>query len=235
MSEVLLLTKNTFHELAFEQKLKELGHEVFTSTTMFYQTLNDKLSRDFLSVFRYVIISETIGSKETACLVTKMKDYPMILLRKTDEVLDEKQSIEWKEDGLDGWIGCNPELEVLRDQLANDSVEQVDNIIFDQLGKKKKDISSLSLSAGELRMLKILYKQQKTFISREDLCMKMWGKHKSNSTMSQLSTLVKNLKYKLTDLQIEGEIIETSWGRGYRLAEQSYHKLCVDDSIDMIV
>ncbi|MGM0341699.1 winged helix-turn-helix domain-containing protein, partial [Enterococcus sp. AZ007] len=57
------------------------------------------------------------------------------------------------------------------------------------------------------------------------LCREMWGKQKTNSTMSQLSTLVSKLKQKLEEVGLNGEIIETSWGQGYRLSEQAYQQL----------
>lgn len=55
--------------------------------------------------------------------------------------------------------------------------------------------------------------------------MEMWGKDKSNSAMSQLSSLVRKLRKKLEESEIEGEIIETSWGQGYRLDHQAYQQL----------
>lgn len=228
MTRILLLTKNVFHEYSFEKQLRQLGNEVFTSESLVDMFLHDQVPDDLLSMFHQVIFSETIDNKEVAYVLMKIKKQLLVFLRKTDEILDEKQSLEWKEKGLTGWVNCQPTLETLRDQLIHEKFSQEgDNLLYCP-EKKQINISKLSLSTGEFRLLSILYQQQNAFISREDLCMEMWGKDKSNSTMSQLSSLVRKLKKKLEESEIEGEIIETSWGQGYRLDEAVYEQVYVD-------
>ena len=56
----------------------------------------------------------------------------------------------------------------------------------------------------------------------------MWNKDKTNSSMSQLSVMVKHLKQKLSDQQVKGPIIETCWGQGYRLDDLVYEQVYVD-------
>lgn len=235
MTRILILTKNVLHEVSFEKQLRHLGNEVFTSLTIFENIMYDQLPRDFLSMFHQVIISETIDNKEAIKLIDKLKQPSIILLRKTDECLEENRCLEWKELGLTDWVECHPTLETLRDQLICDQVELANSTLLHCPTKKSIDILSLPLSVGESRLLTILYQHQKVFTSREDLCIEMWSKPKTNSTMSQLSTLVKKLKRKLEEFGVEGEIIETSWGQGYRLAEQTYSQLYIGDKYESFV
>lgn len=235
MTRILILTKNVLHEVSFEKQLRHLGNEVFTSLTIFENIMYDQLPGDFLSMFHQVIISETIDNKETVRLINKLRKLSIILLRKTNECLEENRRLEWKELGLTDWVECHPTLETLRDQLICDQIEMQDNAFLHHPAKKSIDILSLPLSAGESRLLMILYQHQKVFTSREDLCVEMWSKPKTNSTMSQLSTLVSKLKRKLEEFGVWGEIIETSWGQGYRLAEQTYQQLYIEPPYELLV
>ena len=56
----------------------------------------------------------------------------------------------------------------------------------------------------------------------------MWSKEKCNAKMSQLSVLVKNLKGKLAAQNVEGPIIKTCWGQGYKLHESVYDQIYID-------
>lgn len=235
MTRILLLTKNVMNESSFEQQLRNLGHEVFTSVSLLNQIMHNRLAQDFFSMFQRAVISETIDNRETACLIYKLKEQTLDILRKTDELVDESSELEWKEKGLTGWISCHPTLESLREQLVNEQLDQAEKIYYYPQSKKTIDISQLPLSASESKLLRILYRQQKKYISREALCMEMWGKGKSNSTMSQLSSLVSKLKQKLDLLEVEGEIVETSWGQGYRLHETTYEQLTPYSSTELLV
>lgn len=65
-------------------------------------------------------------------------------------------------------------------------------------------------------------------LSREELCYKIWEREQNNSTMSQLSVMVKRLKEKLSKQNVEGPIIETCWGKGYKLDESVYDQIYLD-------
>lgn len=235
MTKILLLTKNMEHEAPFEQQLRLLGHEVFTSVSLFEGILHDQLPQNFSSMFQQVIISETIDNRETDLLMNKLKGQMLVLLRKTDKRVGVPTSAEWREQGLIGWVSCQSTLEELREQLVKHRTEQMEKIYYYQSVKEVVDISMLRLSAGEKKLLMILYKQQKRFISREELCMEIWGRNKSNSTMSQLSAMVRKLKEKFLRMNLEGEIIETSWGKGYRLHELAYQQINFDSPKESLV
>lgn len=56
----------------------------------------------------------------------------------------------------------------------------------------------------------------------------MWNRDKTNSSMTQLSVMVKHFKNKLADQGIKGPIIETCWGQGYRLDEAVYEQVYIE-------
>lgn len=225
MTRILLLTKNIMNEDNFEKQLRLLGNEVFTSVSLVEGILSDLVPDHFLSMNQHVIFSETIDTKEVASLVSTLERHALILLRKTDERLNDTQKLEWQTLGLTDWVTCHPTLEVLREQLTYYQTELKKSVVVPFPPKKSIDISSLSLSAAEARLLTTLYQHQTSITSREDLCREMWGKPKTNSAMSQLSTIVSKLKRKLEEVGLTGEIIETSWGQGYRLSEEAYQQL----------
>lgn len=225
MSQILILTKNTLNEQIFESRLLQLGHEVFISSSMIEQCLLDELSRIFLETFQIIIMSETITNSETKELLKRLKHYSIKIFRKTDEQFEENQLHDWEKHGIHGWISLNSEMEVLREHMSFKTKIINSEIVRLPVTRKKVPLSSLSLSAGEMKLFLILYEQHKTVLSRKELSSRMWGKNLSNSTMSQLSVLVKSLKTKLSRQNIEGPIIETCWGKGYLLEESVYDQI----------
>jgi len=228
MSQILLLTNNPLNEQAFEERLRQLGHEVFTSKLMINLCLSEKSNHDVIRMFDLIILSETLANAEVKELLGKLSTSSMPILRKSDEQLDEAQLEEWNEKGLTEWIESQPTLEVLREKLSGERVRKEGNIVFLPKNEEKRSLTSFSLSSGEIKLFQVLYEQQKQAVPREDLCLRIWNRGKNNSSMSQLSVMVKHLKDKLAGQGIEGPIIETCWGRGYRLHEAVYEQVYLD-------
>jgi len=228
MSQILLLTNNPLNEQAFEGRLRQLGHEVFTSRMMINLCQTEKSNREFIRMFDLIILSETLANAEVKELITNLRNYSTPILRKSDEQLEDAQLDEWKEQGLTEWIVSQPTLEVLREKLSCEKVRKEGNIVFLPKVEGKRSLSSFSLSSGEVKLFQVLYEQQKQTIPREEICLRMWNRGKSNSSMSQLSVMVKHLKDKLAGQGVEGPIIETCWGRGYRLHESVYDQVYAD-------
>lgn len=226
MSQILLLTKNVLNEKDFENQLKKLGNEVYTSTELLEACIHDELHQDFLSMYQFVLLSETIENAEIDKLTSALEKYPIVIIRKTDEQLNEIDYQDWRKKGISEWIECNPKTEVLREKLSSNQK------VSSKTNKTKRDISTLSLTNSELRLLYILLSQEKNFLSREELSKNMWNRSKNDSTMSHLSTLVKRLNQKLAEQRIDGPLIETLWGKGYRLHESVYEQLCFDSVIE---
>ncbi|MBX8935324.1 winged helix-turn-helix domain-containing protein [Enterococcus gilvus] len=235
MSQILLLTNNPLNEQAFEERLRQLGHEVFTSKLMINLCLSEKSNHDVIRMFDLIILSETLANAEVKELLGKLSTSSMPILRKSDEQLDEAQLEEWNEKGLTEWIESQPTLEVLREKLSGERVRKEGNIVFLPKNEEKRSLTSFSLSSGEIKLFQVLYEQQKQAVPREDLCLRIWNRGKNNSSMSQLSVMVKHLKGKLAGQGVEGPIIETCWGRGYRLHESVYDQVYMDGVEEVLV
>ncbi|MDT2661652.1 winged helix-turn-helix domain-containing protein [Enterococcus hulanensis] len=235
MSQILLLTNNPLNEQAFEERLRQLGHEVFTSKLMINLCLSEKSNHDVIRMFDLIILSETLANAEVKELLGKLSTSSMPILRKSDEQLDEAQLEEWNEKGLTEWIESQPTLEVLREKLSGERVRKEGNIVFLPKNEEKRSLTSFSLSSGEIKLFQVLYEQQKQAVPREELCLRIWNRGKNNSSMSQLSVMVKHLKDKLAGQGVEGPIIETCWGRGYRLHESVYEQVYLDSVDEKLV
>ena len=229
MSQILLLTKNTMNELAFEQRLRQLGHEVFTSAMMIDECLLKTSNSDMIKAFHHVILSETISSAEVKELVEIIEPHSLSILRKSDEHLEDAQLEEWKAEGISDWIEIQPELEVLREKLSSGQVMRNQINISLLQTAEKRELSAFTLNESETKLFRILYEQQEQVVSREEICLRMWNRPKSNSRMSQLSAMVNHMKSKLAAHNVEGPIIETCWGQGYKLNKDIYKQIYIDD------
>jgi DNA-binding winged helix-turn-helix (wHTH) protein len=189
--------------------------------------------KDFIKIFHHIILSETLSNAEVQELLKTLHTYSIPVYRKSNELLEETLLEEWKEKGIAEWIEIEPSIEVLREVLSSYMVKQ-GKVIFLPQQQNKRELSSLILSSGEEKLFRILYQKQANVLSREEICLKMWNKGKNNSTMSQLSVLVKHLKDKLSQQQIEGPIIETCWGQGYRLDKTVYDQIYIESEVKMI-
>ncbi|MBO0459373.1 helix-turn-helix domain-containing protein [Enterococcus hulanensis] len=234
MSQILLLTNNPLNEQAFEVRLRQLGHEVFTSKLMINLCLSQNSKHDIIHMFDLIILSETLANAEVKELLSTLSTCATPILRKSDERLEETDLEEWKEQGLAEWIVSQPTLEVLREKLSCEKVRKEGNIVFLPKAEDKRPMSGFSLSGGEVKLFQLLFQQKKT-VPREEICLRMWNRGKSNSSMSQLSVMVKHLKDKLAGQGIEGPIIETCWGRGYRLHESVYDQVYLDSADEKLV
>ena len=233
MSQILLFTNNPLNEQPFEEQLRKLGHEVFTTKTMINFCLIESSMKDFIKIFHHIILSETLSNAEVQELLGILRAYSIPIYRKSNELLKETQLEEWKEQGITEWIEINPSIEVLRETLSSEIIRQ-GKVVFLSQRKDKRELSSLKLSSGEVKLFRILYRQQANVLSREEICLKMWDRGKNNSTMSQLSVLVKHLKDKLSQQQVDGPIIETCWGQGYKLDKTVYDQIYIEEEVKMV-
>lgn len=228
MSQILLLTNNPQNEQFIEKRLRQLGHEVFTTKIMIEYCLSNEASQEFTQFFQHIILSETLANREVKALLHVLKSYSIPILRKSDDYPEETELSEWQALGVTEWINSRPSLEVLREKLCFDKTESEE---MTRLSKTEKRcaISSLGLSVGELNLFVLLYRHQSQPVSREEISLHLWNKEKSNSSMSQISVLVRYLRNKLAAQKIKGPIIETCWGKGYRMHESVYDQVYLDE------
>lgn len=234
MQNILLLTKSLISEQALEQQLQQLDFEVYATKCVMESALygNDDLS--LLHNFEIILVSETISNSELSRLLPVIKDTGAVIVRKTDSILSEEEKTDWKNQGVIGWIRTKTSLEELRESLddvmpARSTMNRTSNIIAMKRTKEKRTFDTLALTHKERMLLTLLFQANRSTISREELSLKLWNQESCNSTMTQLSTLVHRVKIKLADQGIYGDIVQTVWGVGYKLVDDFYQQVTLDD------
>lgn len=91
----------------------------------------------------------------------------------------------------------------------------------------RKAIPFWKLTPAERDVLKVLIEEKHQVISRQDLARKIWANGNLSSCMSRLSMLIRNIREKL---EVDDEVIKTSWGSGYRLTPDFFMYYKLDDS-----
>lgn len=90
--------------------------------------------------------------------------------------------------------------------------------------KERKAIPFWKLTPTERNVLKVLLEEKHQVISRQELARKIWTDGNWSSSMSRLSTIIRQLRKKL---EVGDEAIQTSWGVSYCLTPAFflYYKL----------
>lgn len=225
MFRVLVLTKNILAEEMITNKLQHLNYEVFCSTSVLDELQRKQEVPGLVDHFPIIIIGETISSYELERLMPKLTGRGQSIFREVDHSLSEDEQALLNEQGLTGAVQSSDSVELLREQLAG-VAEQFQEKTFDWVPPKKSSvveinqglsmITLINLSSLELQVLERLRSQPGEIVSRDELCLALWG-NVSQSRLAQLSSLVKNIKLKLETLEMDQEVIQTIWGKGYRV------------------
>lgn len=230
MVRVLVLTKNILAEEILVKKLQHLNYEVFCSTSILSEIQMEGRISDLVGYFPIIIIGETISSYEMELMLPKLKDRDQSILREVDHTLSEDERGTLRQLGVSGAVQNSESVEVLREQLAEVAaqyhgkkcepmvVESEPEVIEENQGFST--ITLINLSSLELQVLEKLRSRPGEIISRDELCMTLWG-NVSQSRLAQLSSLVKNIKLKLETLEVDQEVIQTIWGKGYRVRKDA--------------
>ncbi|MBO0413405.1 helix-turn-helix domain-containing protein [Enterococcus hulanensis] len=226
MVRVLVLTKNILAEEIITNKLQHLNYEVFCSTSILDEIQMDGRIPELVNHFPIIIIGETISSYEMELMLPRLKRHSKSILREVDHYLSEDERTALNELGLTGIVQNSDSVEVLREQLAEVATQYhgrtFEPVVTEECSpavEEDKGLSAMTLinlSSLELQVLEKLRSQPGEIISRDELCMALWG-NVSQSRLAQLSSLVKNIKLKLEILEVDQEIIQTIWGKGYRV------------------
>jgi DNA-binding winged helix-turn-helix (wHTH) protein len=225
MVRVLVLTKNILAEEIITNKLQHLNYEVFCSTSILNEIQMNGRMPDLVNHFPIIIIGETISSYEMEFMLPKLKGRGQSILREVDHYLNEDERALLNEQGLSGIVQNSDSVEVLREQLAEVATQyqgrSFEPVAVEECATEEEDkglsaITLINLSSLELQVLEKLRSHPGEIVSRDELCMSLWG-NVSQSRLAQLSSLVKNIKLKLETLEVDQEVIQTIWGKGYRV------------------
>lgn len=240
METILLLTKNVLAEERTQKKLQHLNYEVFSSSSLLSKRATEVEFLQFLNLFYYTIISETISDIELQRLLPILRKSTTTIIRKSDLFIDNQQD---KQFNL--CISNESSLEELRELLvssrSSDSLLPTGTILTNQIslfesGKNsgfglKQLLVKLKLSKLETRILNALYLAKNEIVSRDELCSYTWDGEVTNSKLVMLSTLVRKVKEKLRQEGFPEDTIQTHWGRGYQLSDFFYKYF--EDELDI--
>ncbi|MGX2946395.1 winged helix-turn-helix domain-containing protein [Enterococcus alishanensis] len=210
MCRVLFLTKSISVEIELEEKIRHLGHEVLCSTTLLNTIKKHALPKSFLETFQIVILSETLTNQETKVILEDIGLSSLGIIQLKDGPLTEDDHQEKKVT----YMSPRVSLTELREALSHyDSPEKMG-----RYAETLEDVvDRLGLSKRERTLLNILADTPGTPFSRADLCQKIWNKELSLSTKCQLSNLVKRIKDKLEENELDHLKIMTVRNVGYML------------------
>ena len=228
MVRVLVLTKNILAEEIIINKLQHLNYEVFCSTSILNEIQIEGRVSDLVHYFPIIVIGETISSYEMELMLPNLTEQDHSILREVDHAIREEERAALYKLGVSGAVQNSESIEILREQLA-EVAAQYHGKAFEPAAAEKCDgpdasegeqgisaMTLINLSSLELQVLEKLRSCPGEIVSRDELCMTLWG-NVSQSRLAQLSSLVKNIKLKLEMLEVDQEIIQTIWGKGYRV------------------
>lgn len=227
MIRILLLTKNVLSEQELLQKLQRLNFEVFTSSSTLHLLLAEDEGASLAEYFSIVILSETISCHEVDSLLPRLVKEGRLIFRKADRsFVDEEKSILSQEQ-ITGWIHSDASTEEIRELISlpyyNLGIQNQVNHShsptqsqFSKIDSKQMENILASFSASEFKVFQKLKEERGHTVSREELCQLLWTES-TQSRMVQLSSLIKNMRLKFEANDVDGEIIQTVWRKGYIL------------------
>ncbi|MBV7389501.1 helix-turn-helix domain-containing protein [Enterococcus sp. ALS3] len=223
MNTVLILTQNLLAENDLRQKLELLGYEVLCSNSLVNLILNDR-TRAFnnLSVFEIIIFSETLSDDTTEQLLRKIAKNGIRTYR-----VDEGSLIEdFEEMGLSGWLTPNMSLKEIREVLIktgptteNDRLKMSAGLQGEETEQQSLQNFLNDLSKNERRAFNELYQANGEIVGRNELASCLWSGETTQSNLAQLSQIIRKLRQKMENENIDGNYIITNWRKGYYLSK----------------
>ncbi|MBO1308808.1 response regulator transcription factor [Enterococcus sp. 669A] len=232
MQHALILTKNMLTEEELVKKLQRLSYETLCSTDLLSR-LKNPATGAFLAFFQLVLLSENLCNQEVEEILEHLNSYPLVVVRVTESYPSEEEQVQWKELGLADWLTRDAGFEDTRERLSSlRKLHQQENQILsfpmETLSTVPSNLENLfkSFSKTEKKVFEYLVKAypEQVASSRKELCEHLWRDGDTPSNMSQLSCLINKLKRKCELHGVNGEIVTTMWGRGYKLSDEFYQK-----------
>ncbi len=231
--QVLVLTHNILFEETLQKKLQSINHEVFCSTTMLELFRKQEINTLACYFYEIIILSDNLTNQEVSQMLPNLKKTKSIILRKlVNEPSTEEKSL-MKTMGIHNWLTSNISEDVLRELISEEAIhleQQRRNIVSFPVVNLKESQSIMenykkmleSFSKKEKIVFQKLYLADCCVVSREDFCKYVWEDEPSNSHMSQLSLLIKNIRKKIATRGLPENVIVTEWGQGYRLTQHFF-------------
>lgn len=229
--KLLILTKNILAETSFQSKLQQMNNEVFCSTCLLDACHSmDQEMNHLLSCFDAVILSETISYQEIVDLISNIREYVPAIVRKYESEFTKGFEEEQTEYVIDQRIKSDASLEEIRElcqaiRPKSSEIRKESSFVYSK--KKTPEINyhfyNFGFSKRESRMLMCLYENRGRYLSRQEMCQKIWNEESaSDSKMSALSSCVRNIKEKVGKSGVDFNPIDTAWGRGYQMSDEFY-------------
>ncbi|WP_159722584.1 winged helix-turn-helix domain-containing protein [Enterococcus sp. CSURQ0835] len=227
MSRLLVLTKNILAEQKLQERLHQLNIEVYCSTLVYQQLLEETGKTTILDHFPAVILSENLSDEEVERIMPYL--FQKKVIRKVEQTPAEDKLVAWKKAGITTVIALDMPTEELRETLCQ--LTQPLEVVSQLVRKNYHHITfdQLALSGHESKFLVALVKRQGAVVSRKELCQLIWDNEHTRSNLVQLSCIVQRIRTKLEKNGIAGEHLERVWGTGYKCSPELIGKLTFDD------
>ncbi|MBO1306467.1 winged helix-turn-helix domain-containing protein [Enterococcus sp. 669A] len=225
MRPILILTKNLLTERWLQEQLQLLNYEVFCSVTMLKHLQLNPNRPKMIENYQAIIFSETLTNQEIRELQDSVDHENNLLVRKFNEEPTIKEKEVLADLAIDTWIYEDQSLDILRELLATRlsrcQSRTLNNVFFlyqkDDSPKSLMEFKS-GLTKKERLAFECLMESETGQVSRDGLCHYIWKGDSNNSRLTQISVLIKRLKYKLEEAGFQNGMIETVWGYGYKLS-----------------
>lgn len=220
MIRLLILTKNIIATEELAEKLRFSNYEVFCSTSILEALQNQRQVSNLIEYFPIIIVDATISNLELKSLLPQIGNQGRSIVREVQHSSSEKTGIDSEAPNLFYYLESDKNVEFIRDQFA-EIASHYQDFDYDPIKLKEdnsriSDLTLVNMTKLELQAWTILLEQSGEVVSRDELCLKIWGEV-SSSRLAQLSTLIKNIKSKFQESNFGEEVIRSIWGKGYRV------------------
>lgn len=245
MNQVLILTKNILAEQEIQRKLQALNYEVYCSSKIFEDSIQQVESLELFKYFQYLILSESMCESEVMEIIHRMGDHPINIIRKVEAKVTEVDHQYLEQEVLRAIISNEDSVDELRECLyslkksqglkiqpslyreqkyiqVSEKVSLIKPNVLQKTQTSQEEAFRLleilqHLSQTETRILFILIEAGNKVVTREDICKKIWNEEVNNSHLASLSSTITRIKKKFEQTNLTNKAIQTLWGKGYRM------------------
>lgn len=228
MKPILILTKNILNETQLQQQIQQFNWEVFSSTSILQMIQEQSMFQEPIVYFSTVIISETVGETELYAMLPLLNNLGTPVVRLVGSLPSAEEIKHWNELGIQNWLLRSNSLERIREILIQ--TQKVKNhksskkAFLQPAYEESYNSPKIRFSSNERKILRLLQDKPGEKFTRSEICKEVWGEE-TESTKSQLSSLVSRINKKAKRITWLEEIISTYWGQGYSISEECCKRL----------